>query len=75
MSWPTTPTPNKEVFVTVRFAPDEAGDLATAYTAAGVSKSAFIRRCVARCIAADKRKAEALRTGKIQGGASDGTTG
>jgi len=67
MSWPTTPTPNKEVFVTVRFAPDEAAELTAAYTASGTSKSAFIRRCVARAIASDKRKAEALRTGEVGG--------
>lgn len=60
MSWPTTPTPNKDVFVTTRFAPDEAQELQAAYTAAGISKSAFIRRCVRRCIEADKRKAARL---------------
>lgn len=60
MSWPSTPTPNKEVFVTTRFAPDEAHDLQVAYTTAGISKSAYIRRCVARCIAADKRAAARL---------------
>lgn len=60
MSWPTTPTPNKEVFVTTRFAPDEAHELVTAVATAGTSKSAYIRRCVARCIAADKKTAARL---------------
>lgn len=73
MAWRSTPTPNKDVFTTIRFAPDETHDLIVAHTAAGVSKSAFVRRCVARCIAADKRKAEALRTGERTGQAvSDG---
>lgn len=46
--------------MTTRFAPDEAQELVAAYTAAGISKSAFIRRCVARCIAADKKAAARL---------------
>lgn len=60
MSWPTTSRP-KEVFVTVRFPADEAADLIAAHTAAGLSKSAYVRDTVRRVIAADRRKAARLR--------------
>lgn len=53
--------------MTVRFAPDEASELSVAYTVAGTSKSAYIRRCVSRCIAADKRAAARL-AGKLEEG-------
>lgn len=61
MSWPTTSTPNKEVFVTCRFAPDAAADLDAARMAAGQSKSAYVRSSVRRCIEADKRAALRLK--------------
>lgn len=61
MPWPTTSTPNKETHVSVRFGPDEAGDLIQAASAANMSKSAYVRDAVRRVIAADKRKAERLK--------------
>lgn len=60
MSWPTTSNP-KQVFVTVRFPADEAAELDAAFTAANMTKSAFIRQSVRRVIAADKKQAARLK--------------
>lgn len=62
MAWPTSSNP-KVTFVTCRFPADEAGDLETAASAAGMSKSAYLRDCVRRVIAADRKKAARLKGG------------
>lgn len=61
MSWPTTPTPNKDTHVTARLSPEESHELTVAARTAGVSKSAFVRRCVKRCIEHDKKVAARLQ--------------
>lgn len=61
MSWPTADKP-KDIFVSTRFDGDEAAELDAAVSIAGApSRSAYIRECVRRCRAADKRKAERLK--------------
>ncbi len=64
MAWPSTPTPNKETFVSCRFDPLAAADLDAAAAHFNMSKSAFIRYCVRRVIAHERAKEKRLRTGE-----------
>lgn len=58
MSWPTTDDPRTE-FITLRLTVSEAADL-DAYRQTGgfKSRSAAVRNCVDRVIAAEKRRAK-----------------
>jgi Arc/MetJ-type ribon-helix-helix transcriptional regulator len=58
MAWPTTNDPRTE-FVTLRLTVGEMGDVDAA-VASGPHKnrSAFVRSCVERCLAADARRAK-----------------
>lgn len=70
MAWPTTSDPKTE-FATLRFTASEAHELDTAAAAVGQNRSQFIRDCVARCIAADKRRAAKRRAAGQKGGTDD----
>lgn len=56
MGWPTTDDP-RTAFVTVRFTEGENDDINLRAKANGQTRSAYVRECVDRCVAADKRKA------------------
>lgn len=60
MAWPTTSNPKKQ-FVTLRLTDGEAQDLDGAASTAGMSRSAYLRDCLRRVTAADKRKAARLK--------------
>lgn len=55
MTWPTTSDPKTE-FATLRMTKGEANDLDTYAARAGMKRSVFVRDCVRRCIAAERRK-------------------
>jgi mevalonate pyrophosphate decarboxylase len=62
MSWPTTDDPRTE-FVTVRFTADEAADIAWLQGITNAkSRSATVRQCVDRVVAAEKRAAKRQKT-------------
>lgn len=62
MSWPTTNDPRTE-FVTLRLTVGEAADLDAYKASRGLSRSAAVRECVDRVIAAEKRRAARSRKG------------
>lgn len=63
MSWPTTDDPRTE-FVTVRFTADEAADLAWLEGITNApNRSAAVRQCCDRVIAAEKRAAKRQKHG------------
>jgi len=67
MAWPTTTDPKTE-FVTVRFTKSEAADIAWLIQHTNAKdRSAAVRQCVDRVIAAERRRAK-----KAGGGASGG---
>lgn len=76
MAWPTTNDPKTE-FATLRFTVSEMADVDLWADANGMKRSAFIRDCVARCIAADKKKAKRQQAstskpgGRVDEGAHD----
>lgn len=55
MAWPTTSNPKTE-HVPTRFPPNEVGDLDAERALHDMSRGAFIRWCVRRCIKADRAK-------------------
>lgn len=69
MGWPTTDDPRTK-FVTVRFTEGENDDINLHAKASGETRSAYVRRCVDRCIEADKRRAK--RTENARGAAPSG---
>lgn len=60
MGWPTTTNPKTE-FVTLRLTKDEDDDLRAAASAAGMSRSTYVRDCVRRVKEAEARKAARLK--------------
>lgn len=58
MSWPTTDDPRTE-FITLRLTRSEAADLESYKSKGGFkNRSAAVRNCVDRVIAAEKRRAK-----------------
>lgn len=67
MAWPTTSDPKTE-FATLRFTVGEAADLDAAVQTSGLAnRSAYIRDCVRRVMAADAKKAARLKGRKVEG--------
>lgn len=66
MSWPTTDDPRTE-FVTVRFTTDEAADIAWLQGVVNAkNRSAAVRQCVDRVVAAEKKRAAKSRTERTE---------
>ena len=72
MAWPTTDKPRTE-FVTVRFTTEEHADLLWLQSVVGAKdRSAAVRQCVDRVVAAEKRRAKKQAH---SGGAADPDAG
>lgn len=66
MGWPTTDDPKTEL-VTLRLTVGQAADLDTHAQANGKNRSAFVRDCVDRVIAHEKRVAKKQKAARKAG--------